>query len=197
LEGLEMISEEDFDVAAERSKEMAFIRLERKFRAAYEESLEKADGNGMFFYRTSEYMNHVVAAARALDIQLFEFGYRPPDEQSIYEDHRDFRHIVDAYVVEHTISHIRAGTRNTVVLSTAEKEKLRHYVAQMKEVIDKSDLLPAKKERLFDLINAFLTELDRDRTGLQKFSDLMIGLSCPSCPQREGGAPQQVDARRP
>ena len=63
------------------------------------------------------------------------------------------------------------------IISAAEKEKLRHYVTQIKEVIDHSELLPAKKERLNDLINAFTAELDRERTGLQRFGDLMIGLA--------------------
>jgi hypothetical protein len=172
-----MINEEDFDVASDPSKEMAFIRLERKFRATYEINIEKSDSHGSYFHYTAEYMNHVVAAADALGVELFDFGYRPPKQDSVYEDYQAFRHILDRFIVQNTISHIRSGIKNTVVLSVAEKEKLRHYVAQMKEVIDKSDLPPGKKERLFDLINAFLAELDRDRTGLQRFGDLMIGLA--------------------
>lgn len=172
-----MISEEDFDVAADPSVDMAFIRLERKFRTTYEANLENSDGNGPYYHYTAEYMNHVVAAADALGIELFDFGYSPPKQNSIFDDYQAFRQILDRYIVRNTIGHIRSGLKNTVVLSTAEKEKLRHYVAQIKEVIDKADLVPGKKERLYDLINAFLAELDRDRTGLQRFGDLMIGLA--------------------
>lgn len=172
-----MISEEDFDVVSDPSPEMAFIRLERKFRATYEANLDKADGNGAYFHYTVEYMNHVAAAADTLEIDLFGFDYSPPDKNTIYDDYQAFRQTIDRFIVRHTISNIRSGNKNTVILSTVEKEKLRHYLAQMKEVIDKSDLLPAKKERLYDLINAFLAELDRDRTGLQRFTDLMIGLA--------------------
>jgi hypothetical protein len=172
-----MISEEDFDVAAEPSVEMAFIRLERKFRTTYEVNLRDSDGNGAYYHYTSEYMNHVVAAADAFGIELFDFGYSRPKQNTIFDDYQAFRQILDRYIVRHTISHIRSGLKNSVVLSTAEKGKLRHYVAQIKEVIDNADLVPGKKERLYDLINAFLAELDRDRTGLQRFGDLMIGLA--------------------
>lgn len=172
-----MISEEDFDVVSDPSPEMAFIRLERKFRTNYEANLDNVDGNGVYYHYTVEYMNHVVAAADTLGIGLFDFGYSPPSKNTIYDDYQAFRQAVDRFIVRHTISNIRSGNKNTVVLSIVEKEKLRHYVAQLKEVIDKSELLPAKKERLYDLINAFLAELDRDRTGLQRFGDLMIGLA--------------------
>jgi hypothetical protein len=34
------------------------------------------------------------------------------------------------------------------------------------------------KERLFNRINSFLEEVDRDRTALQTFNDIVISLSC-------------------
>ena len=43
LEGAIMITEEDFDAASEASPEMAFVRLERKFRAVYEKKIEESD----------------------------------------------------------------------------------------------------------------------------------------------------------
>ena len=61
-----MIAEEDFDAASDVSPEMAFVRLERKFRASYEKNIEGNDNSGAWDHYTIEYMNHVVAAARAL-----------------------------------------------------------------------------------------------------------------------------------
>lgn len=40
-----------------------------------------------------------------------------------------------------------------------------------------SSLQPAKKECLFDKINAFIAELDKDRTPLQKFNDVVLSLA--------------------
>jgi hypothetical protein len=50
-------------------------------------------------------------------------------------------------------------------------------VAKIKEIIDASSLVTAKKERLLNKLNAFLAELDRDRTGLQKFTDVILSLA--------------------
>lgn len=85
--------------------------------------------------------------------------------------------LVDQFAVHAQINHIRRPPKDTVTLEASEKRILRHYVEQIKEVIDKSPLLVAKKERLFDRINHFLEEVDRDRTALQKFNDMVISLS--------------------
>jgi hypothetical protein len=50
-------------------------------------------------------------------------------------------------------------------------------VERIKNVIDTSSLATPKKERLFDKLNAFLAEVDRDRTTWEAFSDFIIGLA--------------------
>ena len=171
-----MITEEDFDAASEVSPEMAFVRLERKFRAAYEKNIENSDSNGAYNHYTIEYMNHVVAAARALGIEIFEF-WTVPSENNTYEAYQNFRHEVDNYTVQIQIAHIRSGPKNSVALDATEKKHLRAYADAIKDVIDKSTLATAKKERLFDKINAFIAELDKDRTLLQKFNDIILSLA--------------------
>jgi hypothetical protein len=172
-----MISEEDFEVASEASPEMAFVRLERKFRAAYEQNLEGSDNGASFGHYTLEYMTHVVAAARALDLHLFDLWEPPATERDVYERYKDFRRTVDGFTVQIQITHIRSGARNSVALDPSEKTHLRAYAEKMKEIIEGSSLLPAKKERLFNKLNAFIAELDRDRTALQSFTDLVIALA--------------------
>jgi hypothetical protein len=171
-----MIAEEDFDAASETSADVAFVRLERKFRAAYEKNLESSDGNGAYNHYTSEYMNHVVAAARALGLDLFEF-WALPSENNVYEEYQKFRHEVDNFTVQIQIAHIRSGPKNSVALDPTEKKHLRAYADAIKDVIDKSSLATAKKERLYDKINAFIAELDKDRTPLQKFNDIILSLA--------------------
>lgn len=172
-----MITEEEFEVASEASPEMAFVRLERKFRAVYEKNLEASDNGGSFSHYTIEYMTHVVAAARALGLDLFDLWELPSEERDVYERYKEFRHRVDEFTVKIQITHIRSGPRNSVALDPSEKKRLRAYADKIKDIIDKSSLLTAKKERLFDKLNAFIAELDRDRTALQKFTDIIFALS--------------------
>jgi hypothetical protein len=171
-----MISEEDFDAASDVSPEMAFVRLERKFRAAYEKNIENNDNSGVWDHYTIEYMNHVVAAARALHVDLFEF-WALPSSKNTYETYQNFRHEVDNYTVQLQIAHIRSGPKNSVALDMDEKKFLRAYADAIKDVIDKSSLVPAKKDRLYDKINAFIAELDSERLPLQKFHDVILSLA--------------------
>jgi hypothetical protein len=91
--------------------------------------------------------------------------------------YQNFRHEVDNYTVQVQIAHIRSGPKNSVALDATEKKHLRAYADAIKDVVDKSTLATAKKERLFDKINAFIAELDKDRTPLQKFNDIILSLA--------------------
>jgi hypothetical protein len=171
-----MITEEEFEAASDASPAMAFVRLERKFRAAYEKNLETSDSNGSFTHYTIEYMNHVVAAATALGLDIFDF-WQLPSDNDVYEQYKKFRTEVDQFTVQIQIAHIRSGPKNSVALDPSEKNHLRAYAERIKDIIDNSSLVTAKKERLFDKLNAFIAELDRDRTPLQKFTDVIMALS--------------------
>jgi len=68
-------------------------------------------------------------------------------------------------------------TSSYVPLDADEKKHFRAYVTRIKEIIEASSLVTAKKERLLDKLNAFLVEVDRDRTALQKFNDVILSLA--------------------
>lgn len=173
-----MITEEDFAAAVDCPPDLAFVRLERKFREVLERNLEDSQSGGASTHFMIEYMNHTLAAAHALGVDELDF-FRVPDESTgdVYADYRHFRQVVDAFTVRIQISHIRVGPAYSVPLDADEKKHLRAYVTRIKEIIDSSSLATAKKERLFDKLNGFVKELDRDRTALQKFNDIILSLA--------------------
>jgi len=173
-----MIKEEDFAAAADGPPDMAFVRLERKFREILEQNLETSQSSSSADHFIIEYMNHTLATAEALGLDFLDF-YTVPDDSSsnVYESYKRFRQTVDGFTVRVQISHIRLGPAHTVPLDIDEKKHLRAYVTRIKEIIDASSLVAAKKERLLDKLNAFLAELDRDRTALQKFNDVILSLA--------------------
>lgn len=173
-----MISEEDFDAASESSPELAFVRLERRFRSAYEKNIEGSDSSGAWNHYTIEYMNHTIAAAKALGLDILSTFELPSENDSeVYDKYKRFRQAVDHFSVQIQIKHVRSGPKNSVALDGTEKKHLRAYADAIKTIIDKSSLVTAKKERLYDKINAFIAELDRDRTALQKFHDIVLSLA--------------------
>jgi hypothetical protein len=178
LGGLAMLDESEFfDDSGD--PELAFVRLEGKFRQKLNVNLAQLDeqqsGNSAYAALYIEYINHTLAAADALGLDILE-GHQVPSHsiQNIWEVYQDFTTAVDHYAVKIKIAHAQGRRAYSVVLSAPEKEKLRHYVSQIKTVIDQSSLPQAKKEDLYGRINDFLEAIDRDRTSLQAFSEFII-----------------------
>jgi hypothetical protein len=160
--------------------ELAFIRLESKYRDVLNKKLEDSDNSNVYEAYVIEYMNHTIAAARALGLDLLDQWTVPAHSArglSIHDYFKDFTTAVDHFKVQVQIDHARSYNRFSVALDTAEKDKLRNYVAEIKKVIEQSSLAQPKKERLYDKINNFLAEVDRDRTPYEQFADLVINLA--------------------
>jgi hypothetical protein len=161
-----------------QTPEMAFVRLESKYRDKLHANLEGSDNSGHFDACVIEYMNHTQAAAKALGISMLD-GWQIPSHRKtgLYDRYKDFTTAIDHFKVQVQIDNARTAYVFSVALSQDEKDKLRNYVAEIKKVIDSSSLLQRKKERLYDLINSFLIEVDRDRAPWDRFADLVIGLA--------------------
>jgi hypothetical protein len=172
-----MIDEEDFDAIADDTPEMAFVRLESKFRRAFKANLDN-DNNNSFAYCAVEYINHTLSAAEALGLDFLDFWTVPKSsENDIGDKFQEFTRSVDTFIVKTRIAHVRSNPKGSVALEASEKLVLRHYVEQIKTVIDNSTLVVTKRERLYDKINAFLEEVDKERTPLQRFTDIITTLA--------------------
>jgi hypothetical protein len=114
MKGGQMIKEEDFAAAADVPPDMAFVRLERKFREILEENLESSQSGNASDHFIIEYMNHTLATAEALGLDFLDF-YTVPDDNSsnVYDSYKRFRQTVDGFTVRIQISHIRLGPAHT------------------------------------------------------------------------------------
>jgi len=175
-----MIPMDDYAEAIRgRSAEMAFVALENRYRAALDQKLERSESAGSYNAAVIEYMNHTLAAAEAFNLDFLEF-WKVPSVVSIkgyYDRFQDFTSPVDYFKVRVQIHNARGEYQFSVALDPADKNKIRHFVEQIKEIIDNSPLDQSKKERLFHLINAFLAEVDRDRTSWQAFAAMVIAIT--------------------
>lgn len=158
--------------------ELAFVNLEQKFREKLDSKLQGVDNSRAFDACLIEYMNHTKAAARALDLNVLDPWDVPShDQRNLSDLFDDFTSAVDHFKVQVLIDNARDTLRFSVGLDSDEKNKLRIYVAEIKKVVDRSSLPQKKKERLYNLINAFLAEVDRDRAPWDRFADLVIGIA--------------------
>jgi hypothetical protein len=177
-----MLSPEEYASALRTNDtEVAFVRLESKFRAALDTKLENSDNNYSYDSAVIEYINHTLAAAKSLGLTGFDTWEVPSHggsgRNNISDRYRDFVTAIDHFKVQVQIREAKSYNRYSVALDPDEKDKLRSYVTQIKIVIDKTNLSTAKKERLYDKINAFLVEVDRDRTGFEQLADLTMSLA--------------------
>ncbi|MFX8660878.1 hypothetical protein ABTM16_19650, partial [Acinetobacter baumannii] len=62
-------------------------------------------------------------------------------------------------------------------LDEHDKKHIRAYVTKIKDIVEASALEIGKKEALLNKLNAFLAEVDRDRTSMQRFNDFIMGLA--------------------
>jgi hypothetical protein len=174
-----MITEEDFLAVADCPPDLAFVRLERKFREMLENNLERSDNGNTYNHCIIEYMNHTLAAANALGLDILEFFPVPDqnDTSNLTETYNHFRQVVDGYTVGVHIRNIRVGPSTSLPFDENEKKHIRAYVTKIKEIVDVSALEPGKKEALMNRLNAFLAEVDKDRTSMQRFQDFIMSLA--------------------
>jgi hypothetical protein len=168
-----MIADDKFsDLPAE--PELAFVQLEREFRNDLTNSLEASEsGNASDTYYL-EYMNNTLAAARALNLDILKGWEVPSSDRQLWDAYRRFKSDVDHYTIQIRIHHSRRARGYSVALDSVTKQKIRHHLNQIKEVVDRLEVSPAKQEALYAKINALSEEVDRDRTKFEALAALSI-----------------------
>jgi hypothetical protein len=175
-----MITEDEFaEIAGIADPALAFVRLETRFRKKLESKLESSENNEAYKSYVIEYINHTLAAARFLKLDILDTWEVPKHSSTteMYNLYRDFTTEVDYYKVQIELAHLQQTKEFSVGLSTGDKERLRFYVEQIKGIIDEANLTPEKRDALFNKLNAFVAEVDRNRASWEKFCDMVIGIS--------------------
>ncbi|MHC2436335.1 hypothetical protein [Bradyrhizobium sp. USDA 4451] len=174
-----MIAEEDFAAVADCPPDLAFARLEKKFRDRLEMNLEHTQNNNSWAHYIIEYMNHTSAAAEVLGLDFLDFFVIPDNNNTSGLDdvYNAFVRAVDNYTVRAHIRNVRVGPSTSLPLDENDKKHIRAYVTKIKEIVEASALEIGKKETLMNRLNAFLAEVDRDRTSMQRFSDFIMSLA--------------------
>ncbi|WP_149312369.1 hypothetical protein [Methylobacterium sp. P1-11] len=178
IQGSSMITDEEMeDLPAD--PELAFVAVEKILRSKIEEHEFDARNNDLDPdpYRL-EYMTRVLAAARAYNIDaLSELKMPRASRQSIYEFYAQFRNDVDFVTMQIRLNAQRINREGSVGLDPKAKSKIHHFIQQIRDEIEQSDLDIDKKESLLDALNAFAKEVDRTRTRMQVAMALWIAFA--------------------
>lgn len=168
-----MISDDDyFDLPED--PELAFLKLEKDARAVLDKRLDAADEQSPFYEYYQDYINSTLAAARGLQLDYFEFWTTPTNRNEIYDTYRSFSLEVAKYTMQIRIRHSRRAKRYSVALDSATKQKIRHHLAQLKELSDKLELSSAKREAIRSKILALEMEMERERTRFDVVASFLL-----------------------
>lgn len=167
---------------------LAFIKLHSDFKKEFEFNLQGSDSN--FRYHAANYMNNTLAAASALDVvELGNFGVTPSNAKRFDDDFAHFSIAVENIVIQIKIKYSRRNTAMSVGLTVEQKSKIHILIDKIREEIECSSAVTAKKEKLYKIISALALEVDKSRTGLERFGDLARGLSSVSKELADGAEP--------
>lgn len=157
-----------------RDPEEAFLILEEKYRAECEVKINNADQNERTDVYYTAYIARVLGAIAELGLETAFDSDVPRIEDVSYSTYLNFSKDVEHYRTILAIRHGRRVQGYSVKFDSVAKEKLRHHLRQMRELVDSYELDQDKRESLFAKINSLQEEIDRDRTRLDTLADLSV-----------------------
>jgi hypothetical protein len=169
-----MISARDF-VGLPNDADAAFVQLEEKIREELQQ-LEMVN-NTIPEIIYSRYMNGVISAASALGLHFLDHCKDLKTASELSDKYPDVALIVDRFIIEHRIGVAKRERDFAVSLDAPTKAKIRHFITQIKEIIDKLDLPPHKKDEIYKKVAALELEINRARTQLQIAMDATLAVA--------------------
>jgi low affinity Fe/Cu permease len=154
--------------------EQAFIGYERKLREKTIDALEHSDGGSAQTIQL-QYINLVIAAARFFGMEFLQnFEVPRVSASNIHDSYVQLISDVDHCTLQLRLRHTRRAKQYSVALDAPTKAKIRHHLAQVREIVDKLDVEPPKKDALYSKISSLEAEVNRERTRLEAFADLVL-----------------------
>jgi len=156
----------------------AFVQLERHFTLELNLDLRRA-GTSHDESAHIEYMSKTIAAASECGVDIGG-AWRVPSydsEHSVIGKVKDFQSAVHRVILQIKIRNARENKQSTYVLSGPDKEKIRHFIGRIKEIIDAAKLSIDKHDSLLGYLDKFMKAVDQQRTNPQALSALLIGMA--------------------
>lgn len=114
-----------------------------------------------------EYINKVLAAARAYEIPALQNWSVPSVRDDVEDVYVNFTTDVDNFTTQVRIQNMPRNRQNSVGLDGNTKAKIHHHIERIRTAIEKAALPEPKRDSLYGKLNRFAAEVDRARTNLQ------------------------------
>lgn len=153
--------------------ELAFVEYEASLREKIFAEMRESHEQDYRNIRL-DYINHVIAAAKAFDIKDLRDCDGPQGNDQTFEYYEWLLSEVVQYTVQIRIKNSRRVKRYSVALNSTVRQKIRHHLGKIKETVDGLDVPQSKKEALFDKIAKLEDEVNRDRTRFDAVMALIL-----------------------
>lgn len=171
-------------------EEAAFVVLEEHFKNKLESDIENSDEGNVIAYCKQRYCNQVIAAAKSLNIEHIKDYSLPESGQKIWDFYDRFETDVTNLIIQIRINHARRRKFYSVTFDGATKQKVRHYIEQIRTAVEQSILPQNKRDAIFKKLSELTLEIDRDRTRFEVVADAIRSVArLSSDVEREGAEP--------
>lgn len=159
--------------------EEAFAVLHAREYERLEEYWEENRDGGSFYSR--RYVDKLLAFDEVYNLGLLNLFRHPPSNGSDFSDFfQDFRRqaeITSQKILMEAARRHKTGAEPIVVLDDAARAALHHFIGQIREKLNELVLPEEKREALFNKLNAFAAEVDRNRTRTASFLAFTVDVS--------------------
>lgn len=137
----------------------------------------REDGSyGLIGEAKRAFMNVVLAAAKRYEIFPLS-DFKIPSPKNFNEDSYDeFKAELDFYLTQIMIDNSIRERRDSFPIDLTSREKIRNYVAELRNCIDKAELPDADKARLHERLDAFEALLNQRRVSLLKVTAIIFNI---------------------
>lgn len=157
--------------------EEAFAVLQRREYQKLEHSWENNEGGGGW-YRERKYVDTLVAFDEVHSLRLLTAYREPPANDTRFADFfQDFRRhaeITSQMIRIEAARRHKTGATNVVVLDAPAREAIHKFIEAIREKLNELSLSENKREALFDKLNDFAAEVDRNRTRTESFYAFVV-----------------------
>ena len=154
--------------------ELAYAEYHRRMREIYDQNV--SDESGWYFER--QFVDKMIAFDLSYELGIFDRINSPPGNDTNFSEYfqtfsRVARVNADTFLLRHARK-IRLGTTPEYVLNEPEKAKIHQLISKIREQIGALEVSDDKRDALFDKLNSFAAEVDRERTRPESFFSLLI-----------------------
>ena len=156
--------------------EMAFAVLQQRMYAALRQMWESEQRRSL--YEERRYFDTLIAFDEVHDLGILTAFRNPPsDEGEFHEFFENFcrqSEISSQKIKMEAARRIKSGAETIVVLDSTSRQAIHALVHAIREKLNELALSENKRESLFNKLNAFAAEVDRNRTRTEAFLSFVV-----------------------